>query len=244
VRLAKHPGPSAFLVGGLEVPFAAALAVQADRSTALDVGAATVATVEHLMAACASLGLYEGLSVEVTGGELPLLDGASTGFLHALRALGIPPSPPRLSVVREGAVMCGRSCYEFTRDARTTVEVELEWADRRLVPRASWDGTEDAFERIASARTFAFAHELARLVKAGHASHVSPESVVVIGPDAVLAAGRPFSWDEPARHKLLDLIGDMFVYGGPPRGHVRAFRPGHAATHALMRQALAEGVIA
>jgi UDP-3-O-acyl-N-acetylglucosamine deacetylase len=67
---------------------------------------------------------------------------------------------------------------------------------------------------------------------------------VVIAEDAIHAAGAPFAPDEPARHKLLDLVGDMYLYGGPPRGRVRAFRPGHAATHAAMARALDLGVLA
>jgi UDP-3-O-[3-hydroxymyristoyl] N-acetylglucosamine deacetylase len=62
--------------------------------------------------------------------------------------------------------------------------------------------------------------------------------------DRVLSAGAPFLADEPARHKLLDLVGDLYLYGGPPRGRVRATRPGHGATHEAMRRALAEGLVA
>jgi UDP-3-O-acyl-N-acetylglucosamine deacetylase len=65
---------------------------------------------------------------------------------------------------------------------------------------------------------------------------------VVIGAE-ILCAGAPFSPDEPARHKLLDLAGDLFVYGGPPRGTVSAYRPGHWSTHEAMRVAIARGVI-
>ncbi len=66
--------------------------------------------------------------------------------------------------------------------------------------------------------------------------------VVVIGPE-ILARGRPFEADEPARHKLLDLIGDLFLYGGPPRGSVSASRPGHWATHEAMQRAREAGVL-
>jgi UDP-3-O-[3-hydroxymyristoyl] N-acetylglucosamine deacetylase len=66
--------------------------------------------------------------------------------------------------------------------------------------------------------------------------------VVVIGAE-ILAAGRPFAPDEPARHKLLDLVGDLFLYGGPPRGSVAAYRPGHWATHEAVRRAREAGVL-
>jgi UDP-3-O-[3-hydroxymyristoyl] N-acetylglucosamine deacetylase len=75
------------------------------------------------------------------------------------------------------------------------------------------------------------------------AARVDPESVVVVAPDAIHAAGAPFFGDEPARHKLLDLIGDLYLYGGPPRGGLRAARPGHGATHAAIERALELGVL-
>jgi UDP-3-O-[3-hydroxymyristoyl] N-acetylglucosamine deacetylase len=65
----------------------------------------------------------------------------------------------------------------------------------------------------------------------------------VLAPGVVHHAGRPFSADEPARHKLLDLIGDLYLHGGPPLGLVRALRPGHAANAAAIQQALAEGIV-
>jgi UDP-3-O-[3-hydroxymyristoyl] N-acetylglucosamine deacetylase len=121
--------------------------------------------------------------------------------------------------------------------------VELELGDERIAREAAWGGdARDFRERIATARTFCFAHEVEALAKAGLASHVTPEMVVVIGPE-ILAAGRPFEADEPARHKLLDLVGDLFLYGGPPRGRVHAYRPGHSSSHVAMRIALERGVV-
>jgi UDP-3-O-[3-hydroxymyristoyl] N-acetylglucosamine deacetylase len=65
----------------------------------------------------------------------------------------------------------------------------------------------------------------------------------IVAPDGALSAGRPFEPDEPARHKLLDLVGDLYLYGGPPVGHVRAVRPGHAANALAMRRARDEGIV-
>ena len=87
------------------------------------------------------------------------------------------------------------------------------------------------------------AREVEALAERGLASHVSPESVVMFTPDAVLHSGRPFEDDEPARHKLLDLAGDLFVHGGPPIGRVIAHRPGHAATHAAIAEARSLGMV-
>ncbi len=201
-----------------------------------------VATVEHLFAALAGLGVRGGLAIEIEGDELPLLDGAAGEWMRAVASLEVPCSPPSLVVLRDAELRVGRSTYAFTTTGRE-VTVRFETEDPRLVAEASWSGEPADFPRIALARTFAFAHDVGDLASRGLASHVAKESVVVIAPDAVHSAGAPFSADEPARHKLLDLLGDLYLYGGPPVGSVRAIRPGHAATHTVVRRALAEGIL-
>jgi UDP-3-O-[3-hydroxymyristoyl] N-acetylglucosamine deacetylase len=172
------------------------------------------------------------------------VDGAAQAFLDAIVALEIPPSATRLVVAREGAVDCGSSSYAFSRSDRVELAVEIDFGDRRLAPTAAWDGSLRAFRRdIAAARTFALADEVEGLADRGLVAHVAKESVVVLAKDAILSAGAPFTSDEPARHKLLDLAGDLYVWGGPPRGRVLASRPGHAATHDVMKRALAAGIV-
>jgi UDP-3-O-[3-hydroxymyristoyl] N-acetylglucosamine deacetylase len=245
VVLRARPGPFALSADGVEVALAEVSVEETDRATVVRAGDVRIATVEHLLAACAALGMYDGVVVAVFGGEVPLVDGASRAFLHALRMLAVPPAPAPLVVLRDETLTHGESRYAFRRSSGTHVGVSLAYDDPRISADASWAGDPDDFSvRIASARTFAFAHEVDALVRAGHASHVDPASVVVFAPDAVLASGEPFASDEPARHKLLDLMGDLFIYGGPPRGSVHVFRPGHRATHAVLREALRRGIVA
>jgi UDP-3-O-[3-hydroxymyristoyl] N-acetylglucosamine deacetylase len=144
-------------------------------------------------------------------------------------------------------VEIGESRYELARiadDDAVALEVVIDFGDARIAPEARWDGDPEDFRaRIATARTFGFEHELGDLLARGLASHVTPESVVVFTKEHVLSSGAPVAADEPARHKLLDLIGDLYLHGGPPRGRLRALRPGHAATHAVMVRALDEGLV-
>ena len=210
-------------------------------------GRLRVATVEHLFAALGGAFIHEGVAIELDGPEVPLADGGAAVFFDALCTLRVPTSKPSLRVTRAGAIDVGQSHYTFEppRGARDVhVEVEVDFGDPRLEPLAEWGGDPSDFrERIAPARTFGFAHEVEALMSRGLASFVAPESVVVIAKDDVLWAGRPFSPDEPARHKLLDLIGDLYAHGGPCLGRVRAVRPGHAATHEAVRRALLEGIL-
>jgi UDP-3-O-[3-hydroxymyristoyl] N-acetylglucosamine deacetylase len=218
-------------------------AVRAERSTAIASGEMRARTVEHLFAALAARGLWSGVDVRLEGEEPPILDGCAGEWMDALGSLGVARGEPALAVARDGSVEVGTSRYTFAPASETRVSVELELEDARIATRAEWTGSERDFrERIAPARTFCFAHEVEALARAGLASHVKPEMVVVIGPE-ILAAGRPFSPDEPARHKLLDLVGDLFLYGGPPRGAVVAYRPGHWATHEAVRIARATGLL-
>ncbi len=243
VILRARPGPFALSAGGEEVPLSRLVVVSAQRSTSVAVGASRVATVEHVLAACAGLAIHEGLVLEVIGEEVPLLDGGAQRWCEALAGLSLAPSAPPLVVRDDGVVDLGASRYTFAVGSQR-LEVLVDYGDSRLASAASWAGDAAGFAaRIAPARTFAFVHELGDLAANGLAQHAAPESVIVLGPDGILSAGRPFEPDEPARHKLLDLMGDLFLYGGPPEGLVSAVRPGHAKTHEAIRQALQRGLV-
>lgn len=231
------------LSGGLRPVLLAELAVVAGaRSTVVMADGARIGTVEHLFAALGGAGIHEGLSITIEGDELPILDGGAVAWSDALA--DVPGRPPRLRIERTATLEVGASRYDFTVADALEVAVTVDFDDARLAARASWSGDRaDFVARIAPARTFGFAHEVEALLARGLAQHVAPESVVVIAPDVIHHAGRPFAADEPARHKLLDLIGDLYLHGGPFRGRVHAHRPGHAATHAAMAQALRHGIV-
>ena len=226
---------------GIEVPLSELSAVATERSTTIGTsdGRIRVATLEHVFAALGGLGIHAGVTIVIEGSEAPLADGGARAFASELA--GFSASAPTLRIAREGVVEVGNSRYEFAPGERCRLEVEVDFD--RLAGAAAWDGDAmDFLARIAPARTFGFEHEVSALLAKGLASHVTPESVVVIGEDRVLSAGAPFTADEPARHKLLDLIGDLYLHGGPPLGTLRATRPGHAATHDAIRRAMQCGI--
>jgi UDP-3-O-[3-hydroxymyristoyl] N-acetylglucosamine deacetylase len=208
-------------------------------------GALRIGTVEHAFAALAGLGVREGLELRVEGPEMPLLDGGALAWCEAILRLALPAGPPLLRVTRAATYEVGPSRYELAPgDAGIDVSVHVE-LDSRFDRQARWHGDpEDFVVRIAPARTFALAHEVEELARRGLARHVDPASVVVLAPDAVLSTGRPFTPDEPARHKLLDLMGDLYLHGGPPAGSFHAVRPGHASNARAIRRALEDGVLA
>jgi UDP-3-O-[3-hydroxymyristoyl] N-acetylglucosamine deacetylase len=250
VRFLLRDGPVVVRAGGIDVAVRDLQVVETSRSTTVaDArGMLRIATVEHVFAALGGLGIHDGVAVLIEGPEPPLADGAARIYADALRALGpgLRPSLPPLRVARDGVVEVGASRYELNVAPRDAVELEVavDFDDARIAREARWMGDPEDFRtRIATARTFGFEHELGDLLARGLASHVTKESVVVFVKDSVLASGAPFTADEPARHKLLDLVGDLYLHGGPPRGRLRATRPGHAATHEVIVRALAEGLI-
>jgi UDP-3-O-[3-hydroxymyristoyl] N-acetylglucosamine deacetylase len=220
--------------------------VATDRATTVAPSSGTfrLSTVEHLFAALEAHRIEHGLRIDVAGDELPLLDGGASAWVRSLVSFALPRTKSAFEVVRDGTVEVGASRFTFRRAQGTRATVHVDFGDERLVSVAAWNGDPDDFdERIAPARTFALERDLDEIGRAGLARHVDPESVVLVA-QTIHSSGRPFRSDEPARHKLLDFIGDAYLHGGLPRGQVVAHRPGHHVNHAAFEKALALGLLA
>ncbi len=245
LTLERHDGPLTVEALGRAVtlghfrpgrsPLSSTLALDGERE---------LRTVEHLLSAVAGLGAYAGLRITVQGPEVPLLDGTAAPFAEAIARSGVPVSAPPTRIVRPFAAHVAGSDYHFEPAPAVRVESTLVTDDPRLVGTVRYDGDPRDFRaRIAPARTFAFARDLEAYAALGIATHLEPEHFVILG-DTILAAGAPFHPDEPARHKLLDLLGDLVLHGGVPCGRITAHRPGHARTHEALAQARAAAAIA
>lgn len=246
VTLKKRVGPLAIAQGGREARLDELSVARADRGVMLEGGGVRVDLVEHLLAAMAALGIRRDLLVVVDGPELPLLDGGAACFFDALAELAIATEPPHLVVTRAATLRDGDSVYVFEPADEVFVEAAIDfahpWIGRQT---ASFTGDPADFrERIAPARTFGFLREVEALRAAGRAHGADPRAVVVFTEGGVLETSLPLRDNEPAHHKLLDLIGDLALYGGPPRGRILATRPGHAATHGIVSEALRISVLA
>jgi UDP-3-O-[3-hydroxymyristoyl] N-acetylglucosamine deacetylase len=245
VALIARPGPACLRVRDVEAPVRDLVVASTARATTVEAQGLRVGTVEHAFAALAGLGIYEGIVLDVDGPEMPLLDGGSADWCDAIARLGLPLTMPPLRVTRAAVYEVGPSRFELAPGGSIDVSVRLELDDVRLERDARWSGDAGDFvRRIAPARTFVLAHELDELARRGLARHVDPACVVVVTAEGLLHAGLPALPDEPVRHKLLDLIGDLYLLGGPPRGRLHAVRPGHAANARALRRALEEGVLA
>lgn len=209
-----------------------------ERRTVLGAGAATVSTVEHLLAAVIALEI-DDLLVELDGPEVPALDGSAAPFAQAIREAGTvtavgDPDP----VIVNGTIELsdGDAVYEVGPAARLTLDVTVEW-DHPLIgrQRGTFEIDPSGFERdLAPARTFGFADEGLALAEQRLARGASPANALVLTEDGVL--GGPLRWpDEFVRHKALDLLGDLALLGRSLRAAVTAYRPSHHGNLTLVR---------
>jgi UDP-3-O-[3-hydroxymyristoyl] N-acetylglucosamine deacetylase len=223
-------------------------AVATDHATTIGTrdGALRFATIEHLFAAFGAMGVRKNVKVDIDAEELPILDGGARIWCDVIASLDVPHTLPKLRVMKDETIAIGASRYAFSiaRELSVDVAVQIDFDDARIDRDARWLGDAIDFrERIASARTFAFARDFNEITVRGLASRSPRESVVAITRDQIHSAGAAFTRDEPARHKLMDLIGDLFLYGGPPIGHIHAERPGHAMTHQIVQIALERHIL-
>ncbi len=204
-----------------------------------------LATVEHLLAACAGLGV-DNLLVEVEGPELPILDGSSAPFVKALMNAGIKPlyaQQRSIHILEPVEVRMGAKSAAFLPAEDfdgLDLDVTIRFADAAIgVQRKRMRLSQENFlTDIAQARTFGFLADAEKLKAAGLASGASMANTVVIdGGQIVNPEGLRYE-DEFVRHKLLDAIGDLALAGGPICGRFVADQPGHALNARLVRALL------
>ena len=202
-----------------------------EQCTAVGVPGATVATVEHLLAALSALGV-DNAAVEMNGSEVPIMDGSAHAFIDAVDEAGVErlDAPLRyIKVTRPVRVEDGQSYAEFIPYDGRRIEVEIDFTNP-LVGRQRYAADIDGrgFRRdIGRARTFGFLADVERLWAKGLARGASLENAVVVGEDRVVnPEGLRFS-DEFVRHKVLDAIGDLALAGLPILGCYRSWRGGH-----------------
>jgi UDP-3-O-[3-hydroxymyristoyl] N-acetylglucosamine deacetylase len=186
-------------------------------------------TVEHLMAAFAFAGVTDAL-VDLTAPEVPAMDGSSLPFVIALNEAGSSALPPRLDhrlfarvYHHEGDVKVAISAGEG--HFRYTFDTGERWPGVQIAE--CWLSDREACQReIAPARTLVFEEDLEKALAAGLGRGLDRDSCLVLGAEGYVNDAR-FP-EEPARHKLLDLIGDLSLAGYPLTGiNVVAERSGH-----------------
>ncbi len=215
-----------------------------------DPGAPKVQTIEHLLSACAGLGL-DNLAIDISGEEVPVLDGSAASFVYLLQSAGIAlqDAPKRFIRVRkvvevregEGAALKWAR-LEPHHGYVLTFEIEFDHPVVNATgQRVSFDMGSGRYKRdIARARTFGFSRDVETMRARGLGLGGSMDNVIVLGDTRVLNEGGLRYDDEFAKHKILDAIGDLHVAGRPMLTHYTAYKSGHALNNKLLRKLLAD----
>jgi UDP-3-O-[3-hydroxymyristoyl] N-acetylglucosamine deacetylase len=209
-----------------------------------DGNGASIATVEHLLAALRGLGVDNAL-IEIDSCEVPIMDGSAAQFVEAIDEVGLTEleAPRRfLKVLKPIRVEDGGAVGELIPHNGFHIDVEIEF-DTPLIgnQRIEIDINPGSFRReLARARTFGFMKDVERLWAAGLALGASLENTVAIGDDRVInREGLRFS-DEFVRHKALDAVGDLALAGAPILGLFRSRRGGHRLNALVLRTLFAD----
>lgn len=214
-------------------------------ATTLGAFGVRVRTVEHLMAAAAALGI-DNFVADVSAEEVPALDGSAKPFVDLLQAAGTVTLPvPRrpIAVRRPVRVGDGNRWLEIAPSDVFRITYTLDNPHPVVGCKVvSLEVTESVFvDELAPARTYGFLKDVAAMRKNGLARGGSLDNAVVVGKRSVLNDSLRFE-DEFVRHKMLDLVGDLWLLGRPLVGHVTVRNAGHALNHQLvvaMKEALA-----
>ena len=236
--------------------------VNTNRGTVIAAGDVTVSTIEHCMAALYAAGV-DNVLIQVNGAEVPILDGSAVEFVEKIQQAGLMEQAAdkeffvvrnKIEVVDEetGAKLVVLPDDEFS------VDVKINYDSPVLGNQyATLEHLQDFGKEIAPSRTFVFVREIEQLIKANLIKGGDLDNAIVIYDSPLdqehldhiadmMGAPRihvsqygfinekPLRWDnEPARHKLLDVIGDIALIGRPLKGRVLATRPGHSVNTRL-----------
>jgi UDP-3-O-[3-hydroxymyristoyl] N-acetylglucosamine deacetylase/3-hydroxyacyl-[acyl-carrier-protein] dehydratase len=238
--------------------------VETSRGTTLEENGVRVSTVEHVLAACVGSGI-DNINIELNGPEAPILDGSSIVYAEAIARAGLKDlkSPRNIYRIEEKIEYRdeehGIELIAYP-DDKLSIDVKIDYNSKVLgFQYANLDDLKDFNKEIAPARTFVFLHELEfllknNLIKGGdldnaiviidrkvtqaeldHLAELFKKPKVKVQPEGILNNVNLNFSNEPARHKLLDILGDLALVGQPIQGKIIATRPGHYANNQFAR---------
>ncbi len=211
---------------------------EANFATIIGTNGTSISTTEHLLAAIVGLGI-DNLLIEVDGPEIPIMDGSSQVFVEALTDAGIQPLNSEKSYVEVSKPLSVKvedrwiTLYPYDGLKVTfTIDYPHPLIGRQ---RLSVEINPESFRKeIAFARTFGFKKDLANFYAMGLAQGGTLKNAVVLDETHVINPEGLRARDEFVRHKILDLLGDIALLGHPLRGHIVAYKSGHALHHKMV----------
>lgn len=233
----------------VDIPISALAVTDTRLASTISNGSAKVFTVEHLMSACAGLGL-DNLYVDITAEEVPILDGSASSFVFLLQSAGIElQNAPKRFVrllkpveVREGEGPTTKWARLSPYDGyKLSFEIDFDHpAVDSTGQRVEFDMSTGSYTRdIARARTFGFTKDVEMMRASGLAMGGGLDNAIVMDDYKVLNSEGLRYNDEFVKHKILDAMGDLHLLGKPLLAAYSAFRSGHALNNKLLRELLA-----
>jgi UDP-3-O-[3-hydroxymyristoyl] N-acetylglucosamine deacetylase len=232
----------------VEIPVSATAVTDTRMASTLSRGSAKVYTVEHLMSACAGLGV-DNLYVDITAEEVPILDGSAASFVFLLQSAGIElQNAPRRFIrlnktveVRQGEGANEKwARLEPFHGYKLSFEIDFDHpAVDSTGQRVVFDMSTGSYSRdIARARTFGFTKDVEMMRANGLALGGGLDNAIVMDDYKVLNADGLRYDDEFVKHKILDAMGDLYLVGKPLLASYSAFRSGHALNNLLLLELL------
>ncbi|MES2282047.1 MAG: UDP-3-O-acyl-N-acetylglucosamine deacetylase [Pseudomonadota bacterium] len=232
----------------VDIPISALAVTDTRLASTISTGHAKVHTVEHLMSACAGLGI-DNLYVDITAEEVPILDGSASSFVFLLQSAGIAlQDAPKRFVrvtkpveVREGEGAATKWARLTPYDGyKLSFEIDFDHpAVDSTGQRVEFDmGTGSYTRDIARARTFGFTKDVEMMRANGLALGGGLDNAIVMDDYKVLNSDGLRYNDEFVKHKILDAMGDLHLLGKPLLAAYSAFRSGHAMNNKLLRELL------
>ncbi|MBD2296004.1 UDP-3-O-acyl-N-acetylglucosamine deacetylase [Anabaena sphaerica FACHB-251] len=217
------------------IPAGIAVVNQTVLSTQLGTDEVYVRTVEHLLAALAAMGV-DNARIEIDGPEVPLLDGSAQAWTDSIAAVGLVSQPAddeqKPIVIQEPICVNQADAFVCALPSSETrfsygIDFELPAIGNQWHSWSLSRNLENTFvTEVAPARTFGLLHQIEYLQKSGLIKGGSLDNALVCGPDGWLNPPLRFA-NEPVRHKILDLVGDLSLLGKFPVAHFLAYKASH-----------------
>ena len=232
--------------GGRQVHAHSAFVNEVVLSTGLESQGVKVSTIEHLMSAFAALGV-DNILVELDSFEVPIMDGSSAPFIFLVQSAGIDEqdAPKRFIVIKDTVrVENGESWAQVSPHNGFKVTLEIDFEHKKIKEsgqKLTIDFAKQSYlKEISRARTFGYERDVEELQADGLALGASFDNAIALSDDAILNEDGMRYHNEFVKHKILDIVGDLFLLGGNMIGHYEGYKTGHMLNDQLLSAILSQ----
>ena len=232
--------------GGRQVHAHSAFVNEVVLSTGLESQGVKISTIEHLMSALSALGI-DNLLVELDSFEVPIMDGSSAPFVFLVQSAGIQEqdAPKRFIVIKDIVrVENGASWAQVSPHNGFMVTLEIDFEHKKIKEsgqKLTIDFAEQSYlKEISRARTFGFERDVEMLQKQNLALGASTVNAIALSDDDILNEDGMRFHNEFVKHKILDIVGDLYLLGGNLIGHYEGYKTGHMLNDQLLSAILSQ----